>query len=388
MSSDKHSKTEKPTPKRKKDARRDGQIARSPDLLAWTSILVASVLGRMVIKNSIDLSQRLFQHAGTAITQADTGVAMKLLQEGLVGAFTVVAPLVFGLMAVGIAGNIGQVGWAVSGKAIKPKFKKINPFTGLKRLFSPNSAWEGGKSFLKLAMLALLAWNTMRGVTPQLTDHGHMETLGSLVGVVADRVSTFIRNAAALGLVIAAADYFYQHRKIAKSLMMSKQDLKDEARQSDGDPHVKAQIKAAMRRMSRLRMMAEVATADAVIVNPTHVAVAIKYDAAKGAPRIVAKGADTSATRIREEAAKHAVPMVEDIPLARTLYRMCDIGDEIPGQLYEAVARLLAFIYSLKARGRATPVGGGAHRPPQGFLPPELATLTKADAREARRRVA
>ena len=157
-------------------------------------------------------------------------------------------------------------------------------------------------------------------------------------------------------------------------MMMSKQEIKDEARQSEGDPMVKGQIRAAQRRMSRLRMMAEIANADAIVVNPTHVSVAIKYDAVKGAPRVVAKGADVIAARIREEAAKHGVPMVEDVPLARTLFRLCEIGDEIPAQLYEAVARLLAFLFALKANGRIHPVGGGAHRPLQPFLAEEIRT--------------
>src|SRR4051812_4010273 len=340
--------------------------------MAWTSLLVASYLAKMVIGNMVSLSRRLFVHAGLAIEKADIASAMKLLGEGMTGVVTVVAPLTLGMMAVGIAGNIAQVGWAATTKPLKPKFSRLNPVQGFKRMLSPQGLWELGKSLVKLSMLGFLAWSTLHGVIPKLTDRGHMVTVGSLLQVVSTSVMDFVRNAAMLGLVLAAGDYYFQRRKLSKSMLMSKQEIKDESRQSEGDPHVKGQIRAAQRRMSRMRMMAEIATADAIVVNPTHVSVAIKYDAAKGAPRVVAKGADVIAARIREEAAKHGVPMVEDVPLARTLYGMCEVGDEIPAQLYEAVARLLAFLFALRAAGRITPVGGGAHRPPEPFLPAEI----------------
>ena len=378
MSSDKHSKTEKPTPKRKKEARKEGRIAKSPELMAWVSLLTASIIGKVVIGNTVKLSQRLWIHAGTAIQTADMASAMKLLGEGMTGVVTVVAPLMFGLMAVGVVGNVAQVGWAATTKPLKPKFSRLNPVAGFKRMFSSQGIWELGKSLLKLTMLAGLAWSTIRSTVPHLTDNGHMVTLGSLLRVVANAAAGFMRNAAILGLTLAAVDYFLQRRKLAKSMMMSKQEIKDEARQSEGDPMVKGQIRAAQRRMSRLRMMAEIAHADAIVVNPTHVSVALKYDAAKGAPKVVAKGADVIAARIRREAEKHGVPMVEDVPLARTLYRMCEIGDEIPAQLYEAVARLLAFLFALKASGRISPVGGGAHRPPQPFLAEEVKRRIRA----------
>src|SRR3954451_16148539 len=357
MSSDKHSKTEKPTPKRKKEARRDGRVAKSPELMAWVSLLTASILGRATVENTVKLAQRIFLHAGLAIEKADEASAMKLFGEGMTGVFTVVAPLTLGLMIVGILGNVAQVGWAASTKSLKPKFSRLNPVAGFKRMFSSQGLWELGKSVLKVTLLGFLAWTTIRGTVSHLTDNGHMVPIGTLLRIVAGSATTFMRNAAFLGLTLAGVDYFVQRRKLAKSMMMSKQEIKEEARSSEGDPMMKGQIRAAQRRMSRLRMMAEIATADAIVVNPTHVSVAIKYDAAKGAPRVVAKGADVIAARIRAEAEKHGIPMVEDVPLARTLYRMCDIGDEIPAQLYEAVARLLAFLFAVKASGRIKPVG-------------------------------
>src|SRR4051794_26963711 len=173
MSSDKHSKTEKPTPKRKKDARREGRIAKSPELMAWVSLLTASVIGKAVIGNTVTLSRRMFLHAGAAIEQADTAAAMKLLGEGMTGVFTVVAPLMFGLMIVGVVGNVAQVGWAATTKPLKPKFSRLNPVAGFKRMFSSQGMWELGKSVLKLSMLGGLAWQTIHSTVPRLTDHGH-----------------------------------------------------------------------------------------------------------------------------------------------------------------------------------------------------------------------
>src|SRR4051812_20266935 len=185
MSSDKHSKTEKPTPKRKKEARRDGRVAKSPELTAWVSLLTASILGKAVIGNTVRLSRRMFLHAGAAIETADIANAMKLLHEGMVGVFTVVAPLTLGLMVVGVLGNVAQVGWAGTTKPLKPKFSRLNPVAGFKRMFSSQGMWELGKSLIKLTMLAGLAWETIHGTIPKLTDRGHMVTLGSLLTVVA-----------------------------------------------------------------------------------------------------------------------------------------------------------------------------------------------------------
>ena len=365
MSSDKSSKTEKPTAKRKREARKQGNIPRSPEIGTWVSILTATFFVKSTVSAAGSLERKLFAHAATAITQADLGQGMKLFGEGLTGFAAVMAPLLLGLMVVGVITNLAQVGLAF--KPPKPKFKNLNPFPGLKRLFAPTNAWQAAKEVVKLSLLGLVAWKALASIVPALTSGGHL-ALGTVLATVAVQALDFVRNIAFLGLTIAAIDYGITRRRIGKSLMMSKQEIKDESRQSEGDPHVKGQIRAMQRKMSRLRMMAEIASADAIVVNPTHVAVAIKYDPAKGAPRVVAKGADELATRIRKEADKHRIPMVEDIPLARTLYRVCDVGDEIPGDLYEAVARLLAFLFALKRSGRAMPVGGGVHRPPQPLL--------------------
>src|SRR5918998_128146 len=179
------------------------------------------------------------------------------------------------------------------------------------------------------------------------------------------------------GLVIAVADYVVVRTKTMKQLKMSKYEIQQEHKQSEGDPHMKAHRRGVQMSMSRNRMMAEVADADVLLVNPTHVAVALKYEAAKGAPRVVAKGAGEVAAKLRERAAEARVPMVQDIPLARALHASCDLGQEVPPQLFTAVARVLAFVMHLGARG----VRGGFHRP--GFEPPDTSHLPRAGRRRA-----
>ena len=207
-----------------------------------------------------------------------------------------------------------------------------------------------------------------------------MSSSGSLpLSVVAktftDSAVLMFRVVAVTGLIIAIADYVVVRMKTMKKLKMSKYEITQEHKQSEGDPHMKAHRRATQMAMSRNRMMSEVAEADVLLVNPTHVAVALKYDAARGAPRVVAKGAGEVAAKLRERAAAARVPMVQDIPLARALHASCELGQEVPPQLFTAVARVLAFVMHLGARG----VRGGFHRP--GFEPPSLEGLPKAGRR-------
>ena len=201
---------------------------------------------------------------------------------------------------------------------LKPQFKRMNPLQGIKRMVGPHAIWELTKVLLKTALLGVVVWQSMQGVLPLLTVGGRLP-LQVTVGAVWDTIMTLLRNAAAAGLVLALADYAVARRRTMKGLRMSKQDIKDEYKQSEGDPQVKAQIRSRQMAMSRNRMMSDVAKADVIIVNPVHVAVALKYDPARGAPRVLAKGAGVLARRIREEADKHSIPMVENVvagPLA------------------------------------------------------------------------
>jgi flagellar biosynthetic protein FlhB len=209
----------------------------------------------------------------------------------------------------------------------------------------------------------------------QLVSSAGALPLSAITATFTDSAVLMIRVVAVTGLVIAIADYVIVRKRTMKELRMTKYEIQQEHKNSEGDPHVKAQRRATQMAMSRNRMMAEVADADVLLVNPTHVAVALKYEPDRGAPRVVAKGADEVAAKLRERAAEARVPLVQDVPLARALHASCEIGQEVPAQLFTAVARVLAFVMQLSARG----VRGGFHRP--GFAAPDVEDLPRAGAR-------
>lgn len=349
MSSDK---TEKPTPKKKRESRREGKIARSQDVVAWAAVLVATYLLGATIASTGHLLQDVMRRSQRAIQLHDTRSAMAVFGAALRGALVAAAPLIGGLVAVGLVGNIAQVGWAPTTKTLAPKFNKLNPMSGLKRMFSPNGIWEVAKSALKVALLAWLSWAPLKSVATNMAMRGQVSIFAAAPEIGAAGLA-LVRRIAIGGLVIAAADYAFQRRRINKGMMMTKQEIKDEHKQSEGSPEAKGEIRSRQIKLSRNRMISEVPNADVVVVNPTHVAVALKYEPQSGAPRVIAKGADAVADRIREVAKENGIPLVSDIPLARTIFRACDLGDEIPADLYEAVARVLAFVFGLRNKALA-----------------------------------
>ena len=357
-------KTEDPTPKRKREARKDGQIPKSAEIGTWAAMLATTFLVQMTAALSAERMADLLDDSMRVIEQPEIGPALSLLGDGLVSGMVVIAPLAIGLVVLGVVINLVQVGWAPSGKQVKPKMERVNPFKGLKRLFSPHSLWEGGKTLLKVVILGAVAYRSIMGIVPVLVAGGQRD-LSSVIPVIGGQAISMARSVALAGLGLALVDYGLQRRKVAKGLKMTKQDVRDEHRQSEGDPQMRGAVRSKQMSMSRNRMMSEVANADVVLVNPTHVAVALKYDPARGAPRVVARGAGQIAARIRETADEAGIPMVEDVPLARAIFRACDLGDEIPAELYDAVARVLAFIFSLDRRGTAR----GLHRLPGALSP-------------------
>lgn len=354
MSSDKHSKTEAPTPKKKREARKKGNIAKSPELLSWGALLASSYLVPMTFAQTAGRMRELFTHVGNAIAQPEPGIAMKVLGQGFTSALLSIAPLALGLMVFGVVGNFAQIGFAFSTDKIKPKGERLNPFKGMKRLVSPQGWYQALKVILKAAILSAVAWGPVSSTTMALAG-ANRAPLNQLVVQVADAAISLVRGAAFAGLLLGAADYAMQRRRIGKSLKMSKQEVKDEMRQAEGDPTMKGQIRQRQISISRNRMIADVADATVVLVNPTHVAVALRYQAG-GAPIVVAKGRGEVAARIREEAEKHRVPLVRDVVLARALEGTCRVGQVIPASMYEAVAKVLAFVLTV---GKRRAVYGG-----------------------------
>ena len=350
MAGDRESRTEKPTPKRMRKARQEGQIPKSQELVQWTSLLATVFLIQLTLKLAADRFQPLLKRSGDVMAVAEAGPALTLFGQWLVAGLVVLAPLLLGSMVIGVAMNLAQVGFSPSIKLLTPKFSRISPTKGLKRLLSTTTLWETMKALVKVGVLAFISFRAVTGIVPALVNGGHLSAM-TTIGMVGARALSMVRTVALVGLGLAAADYAFQRRKIQGQLRMTKQELKEEARESEGDPHMKGAIRSKQLAMSRNRMMAAISGASVVVVNPTHVSVALRYEATEGPPRVVAKGADLVAARIREEATKHGVPIVEDVPLARTLFRACELNDVIPAELYDAVARILAFIFNLRRRG-------------------------------------
>jgi flagellar biosynthetic protein FlhB len=372
LAGDKHSQTEKPTAKHKKEQQKKGSLARSPELLSWASVLVSSFLLQTEVRNGWNVWQSLMVRLGAAIATPDVATDMSLLSVGLDDVTKVLGPFIGALMVLGLVGNFAQVGFKPSFHGLTPSLSKLSPKGGLKKIFSAKGGWESIKSLLKIVILGLLGWRYLESIITKMTSQGQLSVV-DMAGATAKLSLGFVRTVGAIGLVLAAFDYIIQRRSTNKGMMMTKHAVKEEHKSNEGSPRMKGEVRRRGRRMSRMRMIASVATADAVVLNPTHVAVAVKYEPGRGAPRVVAKGADLLAARIRKEAEAHRIPMVEDVALARALYFACELEDEIPLELYEAVARLLAFLFALKNRGAATRVDGAAHRPSQPFLTGALA---------------
>jgi flagellar biosynthesis protein FlhB len=352
-------KTEQATPQKLKKAKREGQIGRSQDVGAWFGMLAASIMLPKTLGAAIDHGRELFERVPQVIADPEPAEALAMLRQAGMGAAWAVLPLAATLMVVGVASAGAQGGIRIATKLFVPKFSRLNPLPGIKRMFGPQALWELIKAVVKTSVLAAVLYTTTKDRIPTLMTAGQLP-LGSLLAVVKDAVLGLVRAAAVAGIVMAAADYFVVRRRTGKQLRMTKQEVKQEYKNSEGDPQVKAQIRSRQMQMARNRQMADVPTADVVLVNPTHVAVALRYDATKGAPRVIAKGQGEIAIKIRELALEHRVPMVQDMPLARALYASSDIGAEISADFYGAVAKVLAFVMSLKARGSAA----GLHRNP------------------------
>ena len=367
-------KTEKPTPQRLKKARKEGQIPRTQELGTWLGVAAASALLPLLVSSAFESVQKLFVQVGVVAAHPEIEAVQELLGAALTAFLTTILPTAVGMMVVGTMASASQGGVTFATKAMKPTLKKINPFPGMKRMFGTQGIWEAAKALIKTAALGVVVVITSDRAQALVSSAGSLP-LSAVAATFTDSAILMFRVVAVTGLVLAVADYVVVRVKMMKQLKMSKYEITQENKQAEGDPHMKAHRRGVQMSMSRNRMMSDVAEADVLLVNPTHVAVALKYDPAKGAPRVVAKGAGEVAARLRAIASEAGVPLVQDIPLARALHSSCELGQEVPAQLFTAVARVLAFVMHLGARG----VKGGFHRP--GFEPPDVDDLPKAGRR-------
>jgi flagellar biosynthetic protein FlhB len=367
-------KTEKPTPQRLKKARKEGQIPRTQELGTWLGAAAASVLLPMLVGNAFDAVRELFVQVGVIADDPEPAKLSVLLGQALMAFLSTMLPMALAMMMIGTLASAAQGGVTFATKGMKPTLQKFNPVPGIKRMFGTQGIWEAIKALIKTIALAVVIVTTSDNARTLVSSSGALP-LSEVARVFSESAVSMFRVVGFTGLAIALADYLVVRKKMMKKLKMSQYEIKQEHKQSEGDPHMKAQRRATQMAMARNRMMSDMADADVLLVNPTHVAVALKYDPLKGAPRVVAKGAGEVAARLRARAEECRIPMVQDIPLARALHASCELGQEVPAQLFTAVARVLAFVMHLSARG----VRGGMHRP--GFQAPAVEGLPKAGRR-------
>jgi flagellar biosynthetic protein FlhB len=355
--------TEKATPRRREDARKRGQVARSPDL-SGSLVLIAglftiALLGGHIADALASCMRTIF--AGISNPQTVTSAAglKALLSVGLTTVALTVGPVAGACLLSAVVGGVVQVGGLPRARALRFDWHRISPAAGAKNLLGPNLLFETGKAIAKVAIVGLVAaLSLLPGISGLAAKVGIQPlALGALSGRTAIAMA---ERAAFAYLLIGLVDYAWRRRRHERSLRMTKQEIKEEERRHN----VAAEVKQALRRRqlqaAKARMMAAVPDADVVVTNPTHFAVALKYDGSKPAPEVLAKGQDLIAAQIRRVAEEHEVAIVADAPLARALYGSTEIGQVIPAELYVAVARVLAFVYRIAHRARA--VSGGAAR--------------------------
>ncbi|KGM09137.1 EscU/YscU/HrcU family type III secretion system export apparatus switch protein [Cellulomonas bogoriensis] len=353
--------TEDATPKRMKEVRRDGSLQRSQDLSAWLGIGFGGLMAVFVLRNGRDAARDQMALVEEVISAPDPEMAVTALGQGLGSIMWTLAPLMVVVVLAAVIGSALQGGIHIAKKKLKPTFKQFNLAKGMKQKFGVQALWQGVKAALKAFAIGAVLYMVIQGLIPLLLGSG-MHSLSQIIGAATGGVSNLVRTAVIAGLVLAAFDVLVISKRNRKKTKMTKKEVKDENKQMEGDPLLKSAIRSKQIAMSRNRMIAEVGKADVVLVNPTHVAVALRYEPGTGAPRVVAKGSGHMAKRIREVAAAERVPMVEDVPLARALHAACELGQEIPGHLFTAVAKVLAFVMALRRRGAAA----GTHRQPEG----------------------
>ena len=346
-------KTEKPTPKKRTDARKKGQVAQSREipsvLILLTSLGVFLFAGTWIFWSLAGFMSGIFQNIAFLSLQ-DTSAAGDFLVELFKTIMSIIFPLMLVVFVVGIGGNIIQFGFLIHGETLSPQLNRLDPIKGIKRLISLRSLVEFVKSILKLVIIGTVAFLLVQREVITIPSLVQMEVIEivSFIGRVSLKICFYV---CLVLIVLAFLDYGYQRWEHERRLKMSKQEIKDEHKQTQGDPLIKARIRKIQMEVAQRRMMEAVPEADVVITNPTQLAVALEFDANKMiAPCITAKGAGYIAERIKEIAKDHQVPIIEHKPLAQTLYKATEVGDLIPVELYQAVAEILAYVYRLKGK--------------------------------------
>lgn len=347
-------KTEQPTPKKLEDARKKGQVAKSTDLnsaiILLLLVILISTLGNYIFSNIYLYVQNAL---GNGLNRNITnGNISQLILEQVFSFFKISIPILGGVMVVGVLTNLLQIGFVRSLHPLKPDIKRLNPIEGFKRVFSKKSIFELTKNLLKLIIVGLIAYSYINDnlqnifSTTQIGIQGYFSFFKEIVLGLMLRIGIVM-------IILSSIDYIYQRYEFKKNLRMTKHEIKEELKQMEGDPQIKSLRKQKQRQLALKRMMSEVPNSTVIITNPTHLAIAIRYDEkTDGAPMVLAKGADYVAEKIRDIAEKENIPIIENKSLARILYKEVDIGQEVPMELYQAVAEILAMVYQMESKSR------------------------------------
>jgi len=351
MAENEQERTEEATSRRREEAREKGQVARSQEIIS-VGILVACLIyfyfgASGLLKNIMGLMAHGFQNAGQINLTPDSFTS--LFCDYVFKGFIILFPLMLTVLVAGILGNVLQIGVMFSTESLAPKLEKIDPVKGFKRLFSVRSVVELLKGIFKVCIVSMVAYIIIKAEVSNMLLPLMEQSVWGIMTYFGRVCFKIILSATIVLVMLAILDYIYQRWEYEKSLRMTKQEIKDEYKNTEGDPLIKSRIRRLQREAAQKRMMAKVPKADVIITNPTHLAVAIQYDPeTMMAPRVVAKGADIIAEKIREIAGENDIPIVENKPLAQVLYKTVDIDRSIPEDLYRAVAEVLAFVYEQK----------------------------------------
>ncbi|MGU3408815.1 flagellar biosynthesis protein FlhB [Microbacterium sp. M1A1_1b] len=366
--SDSGEKSEKASDKRMREVHKKGQLGRSQDLGAWIGIAVAALMVPSTIGRAAAAGQSQLDGVRVVIADPTIGTMRGVFDDAMGSIGATIGPMLLVVLVGVAAAAVAQGG--VHFRSLAPTPEHFDPVQGIKRVFGTQALWNGVKALVKTVVVGLVLWTAVQGLVPVLMTSGSLP-LTAVLSAAGEGAGTLLRAAIAAGLVLAALDVFVVIRRNRKRTMMTKREVKDENKQSDGDPLVKGQRHSRQLAMSRNRMIQAIPGADVVMTNPTHYAVALTYEPGKSAPRVVAKGAGPVADMIRERALEARVPIVRDVPLTRALHAACELGHEVPVDLYTPVARVLSFVMTLKAAG----THAGTHAPPRPTTPDEVATV-------------
>lgn len=343
-------KTEEPTAKKRSDARRKGQVGKSQELNTAFVLLVGffilKIFWEYIYGEIANYTVYIFGHLMQSV---DTETVLQLFIGIMLVLAKTVLPVMLAILIMGLAINLYQVGLVFSTEVIGVKLDKLNPITGFGRMFSKRTLVELVKSILKIIIIGFFLYNYLKDEIPAMPQFIYYD-LGTSLQEIAKILFAMIFQVLAVIIILAVLDYAYQKWQTTQDLKMTKQEVKEEMKQAEGDPQIKGKIRQKQRQMAMARMMQEVPKADVIVTNPTHYAVALQYHKGMTAPLVVAKGQDLVAQKIKDVAREHDVPIVENKPLARALFSAAEIGDMVPQELYQAVAEVLAYVYRLKRK--------------------------------------